>query len=111
MKKFILLLIFIFAIVALALVCLTVALWKSWSLWVGVAIFMSVLLGLWLVKFIWGKGRIWYQRSKTEQLNKAVASDMSATLSEKWKEALKVLKKSSLQHHGNPVYALPFGIW
>ena len=108
MKKIILWLIFIFAIVALALVCLTVALWNSWSLWVGAAIFISVLLGLWIVRFVWKNGRIWYQRSKTEQLNKTVASDVSVTLSEKWKEALKVLKRSSLQHNGNPVYALPW---
>lgn len=107
-------LIWVLALVVLALVSWGVTLYMQWPLWALAAVFLGVL-GLYvLVRFTIRLVQVFRSRSRMAQLTAAgqgpVVRQMSprAVLLRKWTAAVATLRNSSLKRFGNPLYVLPW---
>lgn len=114
MKNFFWLLFKIFLLVFLALVSWGLALFLNWPLWGGLAIFLSVI-GLYVGVLLFR--RLWIIQRSRAQLAKSNGSGASALghrlsathqLVVKWKQAVALLRRSSLKRFGNPLRVLPW---
>jgi type VI secretion system protein ImpL len=107
-------LIWVIALVLLALVSWGVTLYMQWPLWAMLAVFLGVLGFYVLTRFIIRLVQVYRSRSRMAQLTAAgqgqVAKQMSprAVLLRKWAGAVATLRNSSLKRFGNPLYVLPW---
>ncbi|MDQ8021115.1 MAG: type VI secretion protein IcmF/TssM N-terminal domain-containing protein [Moraxellaceae bacterium] len=110
MKKLIGPLIWIVALLLLALACWGIALWNDWPLWSTIVLFIGAI-ALWFVgQFLWHLWSGWRERSLTAMPVEKPEPTVSAEsqLKAKWREAISLLKNSNLRQRGNPLYVLPW---
>ncbi|MBI2727066.1 MAG: hypothetical protein HYX42_12540 [Polaromonas sp.] len=107
-------LIWVFALVILALVSWGLTLYMQWPLWAMLAVFLGVL-GLYaLVKFTIRLVQVYRSRTRMAQLTAAGQGQVvrqaspRAVLLRKWNSAVATLRNSSLKRFGNPLYVLPW---
>lgn len=107
-------LLWLLALVVLALLSWGLALYMEWPLWAAVAVFFGVLGLYLLLRFIIRLVQVYRSRSRMAQLS-AASQDKAAkqaspraVLIRKWKTAAATLRASSLKRFGNPLYVLPW---
>lgn len=100
-------------IIALALFSWILVMYLMWPAWGALAVFLGCI-GIWLsYKLL---RRLWLL---TRSRAKLAASEIHGRrqvdtpagltkLNQKWKQAITLLRHSSLRRHGNPIYALPW---
>jgi type VI secretion system protein ImpL len=106
-------LLWIFALIVLALLSWGITLYLAWPLWASVALFCSVLSFYLLVKTLRRLLLAWRSRSIVARQRRAdddaahLRSPRGA-LRHKFREAVDLLRGSSLKRLGNPLYVLPW---
>lgn len=92
--------------------------WRHWPLWVGGTVYGGVLAFVAVVVLI----RKWLVRRREEKFVRRIIEEDEAAilgapaqdrqhmrdLQERWKEAIKILRRSHLKRFGNPLYAIPW---
>ncbi|MES2509497.1 MAG: type VI secretion protein IcmF/TssM N-terminal domain-containing protein [Pseudomonadota bacterium] len=107
-------LLWVLALLLLALVSWGVTLFMQWPLWALLAVFFGVLGLYLLVRFAIRLVQVYRSRTRMAQLTAAgqgpVIRQMSprAVLLRKWTAAVTTLRNSSLRRFGNPLYVLPW---
>ena len=102
------------ALILLAVLSWGLALFLAWPAWAGVATFVGCL-GLYvLVRFVSRQVQVFRSRSRmaqlsaTSQTKAAAAASPRAVLLRNWKTAVGVLRASNLRRLGNPLHVLPW---
>lgn len=110
MKKALFFSVWLGIIVFVAVMCFSVSLKNDWPLWYGLLLFCSTIGILLLGQFLWKTIRFRQRNKPPVEASKQshIYDDVHVALVKKWKEGLRVLKKSNLQRLGNPLYVLPW---
>ncbi|MFX1766060.1 type VI secretion protein IcmF/TssM N-terminal domain-containing protein [Paraburkholderia sp. A1RI-2L] len=114
MKKLGLVLLWLLALIVLALVSWGVVLYFGWPLWVALAIFIGVLALYFFAGFVRRMIVMMRSRSRLAQQSAALRSETVTTvapetlLRRKWKAAVATLRQSNLRSQGDPLYVLPW---
>ncbi len=103
----------LFLLVLLALLCWGITLVLAWPLWAAVVMFAAVIATVLVFKLL---RRLWIStraRVKLAQSELAARKGAGAVaplldLTDKWKQAIELLRNSSLKRFGNPLYVLPW---
>lgn len=103
----------LFLLVVLALLCWGITLILAWPLWAAVVMFAAVIATVLVFKLL---RRLWIStraRVKLAQSELAARKGAGAVaplldLTDKWKQAIELLRNSSLKRFGNPLYVLPW---
>ncbi len=100
-------------LIALALFSWILAMYLMWPGWGAPAIFFG-LIGGWLsyklLRRLWrvARSRAKLAASEAHGRTRSDTTTSLTRLNQKWKQAISLLRHSSLRRHGNPVYALPW---
>ena len=102
------------ALLLLAVLSWGMALFLEWPVWAAVATFLGCL-GLYvLLRFVVRQIQVFRSRSRMAQLSAAsqtkaaAAASPRALLSRNWKTAVGALRASNLRRLGNPLHVLPW---
>jgi len=107
-------LLWLIALIVVALLSLGLTLYMYWPLWIAVAIFCACIGCYFLLKFVRRTFIMMRSRSKLAQMSDAELgrrekqASPEALLTRKWKAAIATLRGSSLKRQGNPLYVLPW---
>ncbi|NLC36631.1 MAG: LysM peptidoglycan-binding domain-containing protein [Alcaligenaceae bacterium] len=113
MKTFLRFVLWLIALVVLAVFSWAVSLYLSWPSWGWSLIFFGVLgayFGIQLARRLWYLSRSRVKLAASEAAGRKVADKPNGLgeLTAKWKQGITTLKSSSLRRFGNPIYALPW---
>ncbi|WP_028215203.1 type VI secretion protein IcmF/TssM N-terminal domain-containing protein [Paraburkholderia mimosarum] len=114
MKKLGLVLLWLLALIVLALLSWGVVLYFGWPLWVALAIFIGVLALYFFAGLVRRMIVMMRSRSRLAQQSAALRSETVTTvapetlLRRKWKAAVATLRQSNLRSQGDPLYVLPW---
>ncbi|SDV47123.1 type VI secretion protein IcmF/TssM N-terminal domain-containing protein [Chitinasiproducens palmae] len=113
MKAFRTVLLWLVALVLLALVSWGVTLYLEWPLWASAALFFGALGLFFLVKFVRRvllalRSRSVIARQRRSEREAARRASPVSELRRKFRHAVMLLRGSSLKRLGNPLYALPW---
>jgi type VI secretion system protein ImpL len=103
----------LFLLVLLALLCWGTTLVLEWPLWAGLVMFVAVIatfLMFKLLRRLWISTRARVKLSQSELVARKGAGAGVALfdLTDKWKQAIELLRQSRLKRFGNPLYVLPW---
>ena len=103
----------LFLLLVLALLCWGISLVLEWPLWTSLVMFVSViamLLVFKLLRRLWITTRARVRLSQSELVARKGAGKEATLfdLTDKWKQAIELLRKSRLKRFGNPLYVLPW---
>lgn len=113
MKAFFGFLLKLFLLLVLALVCWGMALFLEWPLWAALVMFVAIIatvLVFKLLRRLWIATRTRVKLAQSE-LGARKGSGAGAALfdlTDKWKQAIELLRHSRLKRFGNPLYVLPW---
>jgi len=114
MSKLLTVLLWVLALLVLALLSWAFTVFMEWPLWAIAAVFMAVLGVYFLVKLLIRLVQVSRSRSRMAQLTASGKSKVSTQLSpkalllRKWTTAVSTLRMSSLKRFGNPLHVLPW---
>ncbi|WAM43636.1 type VI secretion protein IcmF/TssM N-terminal domain-containing protein [Edwardsiella piscicida] len=94
----------------LAMLCWLLTLWQRWPAAAAWVLFLAILAGALLTRYLWRKVRAWRTRSlEAEPVEKARAAERHPmTLQRQWKAATTLLKHSQLRRFRHPLQVLPW---
>ena len=103
----------LFLLLVLALLCWGITLVLAWPLWSALVMFVSVIATILVFKLLrrlWisTRARVKLAQSELAARKGAGAATPLLDLSDKWKQAIELLRNSSLKRFGNPLYVLPW---
>ncbi|MAO52353.1 MAG: hypothetical protein CML16_15925 [Pusillimonas sp.] len=113
MKTLLSIILWLIVLILLAVVSWATMLYLSWPYWGGLAIFFGALgiyFGIRLFRRLWYLSRSRVKLAASEASGRKAADKPGALndLTNKWKQGIATLKRSSLRRFGNPIYALPW---
>lgn len=113
MKTLLSIVLWLLVLLVLGLFSWIITLYLAWPWWGGLAIFFGVIgvyFGLKLLRRLWVVSRSRVKLAASERIGRKGADKPGALadLTQKWKDGIATLRKSSLRRFGNPIYALPW---
>ncbi|HTK01901.1 MAG TPA: type VI secretion protein IcmF/TssM N-terminal domain-containing protein [Bordetella sp.] len=106
-KKLLVVVAWLLALVLLALGCWVLGLYLDWPLWRSVALFIGVVVGVWLLWWLRGRWLAWRLRRRLAR-PVGTTTVSTARLDSDWRAGLAALKQSRLSRFGSPLYVLPW---
>ncbi len=113
MNKLLTVILYVLALILLALVCWGATLYFGWSPPSAFVLFFGALAVLWMARFL--KRRVIAYRAKRQIAQSMAQSEVlpqapsqAMTLREQWEEAVATLRQSNLRRLGDPLYVLPW---
>ncbi len=103
----------LFLLLVLALLCWGITLFLEWPLWTAIVMFVAVIatvLVFKLLRRLWiaTRARVKLSQSELAARRSAGAATTLFDLTDKWKQAIELLRNSTLKRFGNPLYVLPW---
>lgn len=106
-KKLLVVIAWLLGLLLLALGCWVLGLYQGWPLWRSVALFLGVIVGLWLLWWLRGRWLAWRLRRRLAR-PVGTTTVSTARLDADWRAGLAALKQSRLSRFGSPLYVLPW---
>ncbi|ELV7528247.1 type VI secretion system protein ImpL [Edwardsiella ictaluri] len=97
-------------LIMLAMLCWLLTFWQRWPAAAAWVLFLAILAGALLTRYIWRKVRAWRTRSlEAEPVKKNSATERHpVTLQRQWRAATTLLRHSQLRRFRHPLQVLPW---